>query len=86
MYRCNLITYREEEFFKCYGELLKFYTGFEEACRTFLGGLDTRYFVITYSAIVLTAAVGFILYFNPKLQMHPYKLYAMEILACAAYY
>lgn len=67
VYRCDYGAYREEDYLRCYGELLKFYTGFEEACRHFLGDLDARYFIITYTAIALTAGVGFILYFNKKL-------------------
>lgn len=69
-----------------YDELLRFFQGFEAACIEFLGFLDTRFFVITYSSIALTALVGFYLFFNKKLQMHPYPLYALEILTCAAYY
>ena len=76
----------DDIFAEQYGQLLKDFSGFEISCRHFLGDLDTRYFVITYTSIVLTAAVGFYLYFNQKLQMHPYPLYALEILACAAYY
>lgn len=45
-----------------------------------------RFFAITYSAIAITAVVGFYLFFNKKLKMHPYPLYALEIITCAAYY
>ena len=69
-----------------YDELLRFYEGFEAACKQFMGFKDTRFFVITYSAIGITALVGFYLFFNKKLKMHPYPLYALEIITCAAYY
>ena len=70
MYYCDIgkvDNWSDYDYGDCYADLLKFYKGFEMACQMFLGELDPRYFIITFIAIILTASVGFILYFNKKL-------------------
>lgn len=48
--------------------------------------INTTFYIFFTIVMVLMTSIGFFLLLNQKLNMHPYRLYASEILCCACFY
>ena len=48
--------------------------------------MNSLFVVLALLLLVVMTVMGFFLLMNKRLQVHPYKLYAYEILGCACFY